>query len=196
MNKVQGLRGRVEAARAVSSCHGAVIFAVFGAFWLLLSSAAFSKLSTSSALPIIAFAVFLVSNALRIRRRGVSAAENAYTEEDVRKNVRTFGIVNAITWTGAFVAANVLANIGQKDLFLVVIVIFVGAHMFFMPPHYRRSTTMVAGACLIVWAIAAALVFHSQAIAAYVALGTGLILWIAGAFSIKSAADSLRSLGP
>ena len=183
------------AARAVSRCNGAMIFAFGGAIWLVLSARQFSALSISITIAIVLAAALIITAAFRIQKRGVTAGENAYTEQEKRQTVRTYVIVNVITWTSVLVAVNILANIGYKDLRLPAVVAIVGAHMFFMPPAYRHRVSTAAGACMILWALLASILFRDQTIAGAATLGAGLILWTSAVYSLKGATDSLRAHG-
>ncbi len=182
-------------ARAISKCNGAMIFAVGGSIWLVLSAFLFAALRVPAFLAIAGIAALLIVTALCIQKRAGKTGESAYTEEEQRKTGRTYMIVNLITWVGAFLAVNILGNTGHSELSLSAVIVIVGLHLFFMPPAYRHRVNTTAGACMIVWAILASILFHGQTIAGAVTLGAGLILWLSSAWAIKNANNSLRAQG-
>jgi hypothetical protein len=195
MSTTQELAGNKLAANAVSRCNGAAIFSFAGAVWLLLAAHWFRHLNIVVVAVVGALAAALIMVALRIQKRGRLTAEHAYSEDERRKNARSYGIVNAITWTGAFVLVNVLGNTGHKELILPGVVVIVGVHLFFMPPLYRHRVNTIAGICMVVWAVLCANLFHGQTIAGAAALGTGFIVWISAVCALSAASNMLESAG-
>lgn len=172
-----------------------MIFAVGGSIWLLISAGQFARWGLPVLLPIAVIAAAIIFTGFRIRKRGGKAGENAYTDEERRRTMRKYVIVNLVTWAGAFIAVNVLGNTAHNELILSALIAIVGLHMFFMPPAYRYRSNTIAGACLIAWAVLASFVFRGRTIAGAATLGAGLILWASSAIALKVADSSLRNQG-
>jgi hypothetical protein len=172
-----------------------MFFAVFGGAWLLLAAYAFGRLSISVAgLITVVVCLFLIA-AIRLQRRGKEAGENAFPEAERRRNDRTFGIVNAVTWTAVFLVFLIFPRIGHEDLAIPAAALIVGLHFFPMPPLYRHTANLVTGACVAVWAIVCPLLFHGDSMIGFVAAGAGLMLWSSAAWALGTASRLLGSAG-
>lgn len=190
-----GTTGNVAAARAVGRCYGALFFSVFGGAWLLLAAYAFGRLSLIWAGLIAAAIILFVIAAIRLQRRGNDAGRDAFPEEEKRRNDRSFGIINAVTWIAVFLVFQILPRLGHADLAIPAVVLIVGLHFFPMPPLYRHRANLVTGACLVIWAVLCPLLFNGDRMIGFAALGAGLILWAAALWALKTAGRLLRSAG-
>src|SRR5271154_4588227 len=179
-----GATGNVDAARAVGRCWGALFFSVFGAAWFLLAAYAFRSLGKLEAVLIAVALVLFVIPALGLQQRGKDAAKDAFPEEEKRRNDRSFGIVNAVTWIGVFLALQIFPRLGHQDLAIPAVVLIVGLHFFPMPPLYRHRANLVTGACLVIWAIACALLFRGDSMIGLAAAGAGFVLWVSAAWAL------------
>jgi hypothetical protein len=187
--------GNVEAARAVGRCYGALFFSVFGCAWLLLAAYALGSLTTLGACLIAAAMLLFVIPALRLQRRGKEAAKGAFPEAEQRRSDRIFGIVNAVTWIAVFAVFQIFPRLGHEDLAIPAVVSIVGLHFFPMPPLYRHRANLVTGACMVVWAILCALLFHGDRLIGFAAAGAGLALWASAAWALKTANQLIGSAG-
>jgi len=187
--------GNPDAARAVGRCWGALFFSVFGAAWFLLAAYAFGRLGKLEAGLIAVALVLFIIPALRLQRRGNDAAKDAFPEEEKRRNDRNFGIVNAVTWIAVFLVFQILPRLGHEDLAIPAVVLIVGLHFFPMPPLYRHRANLVTGACLVIWAIACALLFRGDRMIGFASAGAGFVLWASAAWALKTASQLLRSAG-
>jgi hypothetical protein len=195
MSAKTGATGSVDAARAVGRCYGALFFSVFGGAWLLLAAYAFGHLSKFGACLITAAVVLFVIPAIRFQRRGKDAGKDAFSEEDRRRNDRSFGIVNAITWIAVFLVFQILPRLRHEDLTIPAVVLIVGLHFFAMPPLYQHRANLVTGACMVVWALLCPQLFHGDSLIGFTAIGAGLALWSAAAWALKTAGQLLISAG-
>ena len=125
---------------------GALFFSFFGAAWFVLAAYAFGGLTGLEIVAIAAALTVLVSQAIRLLRRGKDAAKNAFPAEEEKRNDRIFGIVNAVTWVSMF-----LVFLGE--LTVPAVVLIVGLHFFPMPPLFRHRSNLVTGAVMAIWAI-------------------------------------------
>jgi hypothetical protein len=171
-----------------------LFFSVFGGAWLLLAAYAFGRLSIIWAGLIAAAIILFVILSIRIRR-GKDAGKDAFPEEEKRRNDRTFGIINAVTWIAVFLVFQILPRLGHADLAIPAVVLIVGLHFFPMPPLYRHRANLVTGACLVIWAVLCPLLFNGDRMIGFAALGAGLILGAAAAWALKTASALLRSAG-
>lgn len=188
-------RANADAARAVGRCWGALFFSVFGGAWFLLAAYAFGRLGKLNAGLIAAAIVVFVIQAMRLQRRGKDAGNDAFPEEQRRRDDRMFGIVNAVTWIAVFLVFQILPRLGHADLAIPAVVLIVGLHFFPMPPLYRHRANLVTGACLVICAVVCPLVFHGDAMIGYAAAGAGLVLWASAAWALKTASRLLGSAG-
>lgn len=187
--------GNRDARRAVSRCYGALFFAFFGGVWMLLAAYAFGRLSIGGACEVAIVVVLFSIAAIRLQRRGREAGENAFPAEEQGRNDRMFGIVNAVTWIAVFLMFQIVPRIGYPDLAVPAFALIVGLHFFPMPPLYRHRANLVTGACICLWAILCPMLFHGDIRSAFVAAGTGLILWASAAWALKTASQLLAVAG-
>lgn len=135
-------------ARAVGRCHGAMFFAVFGGAWLALAAYASESLTVSATTVVAAVVVVFLVTATRLRRLGAEAAAGAVPQDEQRRNDRSFGIVNAVTWISVAGVFQVLPRLGLGIFAVPTVVAIVGLHFFPMPPLYQHRANQVLGACL------------------------------------------------
>jgi Ca2+/Na+ antiporter len=187
--------GNREARRAVSRCYGAMFFSAFAAAWLLLAGYAFGRLSIPAACAIAVAMVLFVMAAMRLQRRGKAAGENAFPEEEQKRNDRMFRIVNAVTWIAVFLVFQIFPRIGYPDLAIPAVALIVGLHFFPMPPLYRHRANLVTGACISLWAILCTVFFHGDNRIGFVAATAGVTLWVSAAWALRTASRLLASAG-
>lgn len=192
---VPGVAGNPNAARAVSRCYGALFFAVFGGAWLLLAAYAFGRLSKVEGGLIGAVVLLFIIGAMRLQRRGKDAGKDAVPAKEQSRNDRIFGVVNAVTWITVFLVFLIFPRIGHEDLAIPAVALIVGLHFFPMPPLYRHTANLVAGACIAVWSIVCPMFFQGDRMIGFVAAGAGVALWVSAAWALKTAAQLLRSAG-
>jgi hypothetical protein len=184
--------------RALGRCTGALIFAVFGACWLLLSCAYMGRFHLTAILPICLFASLLVFTALRMQRHhAVPVLDEALAKQKKRED-RVFGIINAITYTAVFLLFLLLPRFGLQNYIFPCFVTLVGLHFFPMPPLYRHTANLVIGGFMVLWAVLCAVAFKASGntMAAYVALGAGLALWSSSIWALRTAKQLFNEQTP
>ena len=185
--------GNVDAARAVGRCYGALFFTFFGAAWLVLAAYAFGHLDKLAVVAIAVGLILLVSSAVRLLGRGKDAGQNAFPEEEQKRNDRIFGIVNAVTWVSVFLVFQIFPRVGLGELIFPAVVLIVGIHFFPMPPLFRHRANLVTGAVMVVWAILCPLMFHGDRMIGFVAAGAGVALWVSAVWALRTATQLLKS---
>lgn len=188
------MTGNKQARRAVSRCYGAMFFAVFGGVWMVFANLALARMSARAAVLIAIAVVCLLWPAFRIQRRAKPAAENAYPAAEKQRNDRAFGLVNAVTWSVAFLMFLIFPRIGWRDLTFTALAIIVGLHFFPMPPLYRHRANVVTGVCMIVWAVAVTMLFQGDERTGLICLGSGLILWMSAVWALLAARRLLQTV--
>ena len=175
--------------RAHGRCTGALIFSMFGGCWWLLSCAYFHRFHWVGTVPGCLAAGLLALTAWRVQRGRPEAILEGALALQKRVDDRTFGWINAGTYSAVFLLFLILPRFGLQNYIFPGFVALLGLHFFPMPPLYRHTSNIVAGACMIAWAVFCALVFKADGNreAAFVALGAGTILWFSSAWAILTA---------
>ncbi len=186
---------RVQAARAVGRCYGALFFSIFGGAWVLLGVYAFARLNRLAAFAIVGVIAMLVVIGSRLQRRGKEAGKDAYPEEERRKNDRVFGIVNAVQWSLVFLVFRFFPRLGYQDFTFPAVALIVGLHFFSMPKLYRSRANLVTGASIVLWTLVCCLLFKGDRRIGVVALGTGGVLWMSAGWALSTASQLLRLAG-
>lgn len=175
--------------RAHGRCTGALIFSVFGGCWWLLSCAYFHRFHPVATVPVCLAAGLLALTAWRLQRGRPEAVLEGALALQKRAEDKAFGWSNAGTYSAVFLLFLILPRFGLQNYIFPGFVALLGLHFFPMPTLYRHTSNIVAGACMIAWAVFCALVFKADGNreAAYVALGAGTILWSSSAWAIVTA---------
>ena len=167
-------------------------------FWGSLVRARCLRFRGLTGLEIVAIAAaltVLVSQAIRLLRRGKDAAKNAFPAEEQKRNDQIFGIVNAVTWVSVFLVFQIFPRFGLGELTVPAVVLIVGLHFFPMPPLFRHRSNLVTGAVMAIWAIFCAVVFHGDRMIGFAAAGAGVALWVSAIWALKTTTQLLRSAG-
>jgi len=178
---------RIQAARGVGRCYGAMFFVVFGSMWLLLGIYASGHFSAALAAPVGVTAVAVALFARRMRKRGATLAEGAYEAEDRKKNARAFGILNGVQWVLVGAIFLTLPRFGRSDLAVAAATFVIGMHFFFMPPHFRHAANAVTGAALVAVAVTSVVFATGDATIAWAGIGCGCVLWCSALWALKTA---------
>ncbi len=90
-----------------------------------------------------------------------------------RADDKAFAWINAGTYSAVFLLFLILPRFGLQNYIFPGFVGLLGLHFLPMPNLYRHASNVVAGACMIAWAVFCAVVFKADGNreAAYVALG-------------------------
>ncbi len=204
---VTGNRG---AARATGRCYGAMFFALFGGAWWWLAAYAAGLLRTTthgSKIAVVVYGaiaavvVLLLVTAVQVQKRGSQAAIDAYPAEQVRRNGRAFGILNAVQWVAIILVTQILVRTGRTNLAIDAVVLIVGLHFFAMPPLYRSRANTMTGVWLTTLGIVCPLLFHvsgygeSDAMVTVSAAGAGIVLWSSAFIGLRAARRLLTDNG-
>jgi len=182
---------RIETANQLSGrATGALFCAGFGALWLGLSFYAMGWLSVTTVAAILVGLAALVAAALQL----MSEAKRWPQVPDDPAVGRAFAWINAAEWIAVGVTAFALAKLHLDAYVMCAITAIVGLHMFPLgrlfkyPAHYR------AGAIMVLWAVASAVLVPLEHLQGVSALGTGILLWSAAAVNLAIAfRDARRS---
>jgi hypothetical protein len=140
--------------------------------------------------------VLLAGRLIRQARRLPAPAAGPADTFRARRQWWVFGLVNAGQWGGIFLASWLLPRLGLAVYFTPVLAVVVGLHLlplarlFHYPSHY-----FTAGALLLL-AAGCLLLLPPPQWQAYVALGTGGILWGSAGYSLWQASRQLRGQAP
>jgi len=175
--------------RAHGRCTGALIFSVFGGCWFLLSCAYFQQFRLMKIVPICIASGLLALAASRLQHARPVAVLEGTLKRQKEADDRTFGIINAVTYSAVFLLFLILPRLGLQNYIFPGFVALVGFHFFPMPPLYRHTANVVTGALMIVWAIFCVVVFRADGNreAAYVTFGAGIALWSSSAWALLTA---------
>jgi len=181
--------------RAHGRCTGALIFSVFGGCWFLLSCAYFQQFRLMKVVPICIVSGLLALAAWRLQHVRPAAVLEGALKKQKEADDRSFGIINAVTYSAVFLLFLILPRLGLQNYIFPGFVALVGFHFFPMPPLYRHTANVVTGALMIVWAIFCVVVFRADGNreAAYVAFGAGIALWSSSAWALLIAKRLFQS---
>jgi hypothetical protein len=164
---------------------GALFMAGFGSIWFFLALVALTqRFYWWYLLPAIAPALLVWVSIRRLRTpRPPLSTEQLLVAKKIR---RQFGIVNAIQWTAVGILVAILSGRGRQDLIVPAIVVVVALHFIPLAVIFRAPTHHVTCALLLGWVVACyGLRFASADVrSAAIAIGTGTILWTAGAIGL------------
>jgi len=162
---------------------GALFFAGFGALWLLLALYVRQQLNPAS-ISVIGFGLAALVAAsvvlLRIVRRWPRVPDDPATG-------RAFARINAVEWIAVAAVAFTLARLHLDAYLMCAITAIVGLHMFPLARLFRYWPHYVAGAVMLAWAAASALMTPVGELQGTSALGTGMILWLSAAVTLALA---------
>jgi len=183
---------RIETANQLNGrATGALFCAGFGTLWLGLSLYALEWLSATSLAALLVGLAALVAAALQL----MSEAKRWPRVPDDPKVGRAFAWINAAEWIAVGLTALALAKLRLDAYVMCAITAIVGLHMFPLgrlfhyPAHYR------AGAIMVAWAVASAVLVPAEHLQGVSALGTGILLWSAAAVNLMIAfRDARRSV--
>ena len=181
--------------RAAGRSNAAMVLSVFGACWLLVSCAYFNRLNgwIVSAIALIALTYFVT--AVRLRKEAKSLPADSLTQDEKKRNDRSFGILNGITWTAIGILFLALPRFNLSNYVFPSVVAVVGLHFLPMPPLYRNRANRITGIAMVLCAIACAILLRADGarMAAAVTLCAGLILWVSAASALQTASSLVRN---
>ncbi len=172
-----------SAARA-SRAIGAMIFAVFGAIWLVIwSQRAYGvRPFTLALIAVGAISIFVTGWRLYQQNRTAHAAQADSLEQ--KKAGRIFNIVNITQWVAILIVGNVLANVGLKDWVLASAMLIIGLHFFPLARAFGNPLLNFTGAAMIVVAIVYPFVAPRGAANPVGCFAAGIILWLSAIVSL------------
>ena len=100
---------------------------------------------------------------------------------------RAFARINAVEWIAVAAVAFTLARLHLDAYLMCAITAIVGLHMFPLARLFRYWPHYVAGAVMLAWAAASALMTPVGQLQGTSALGTGMILWLSAAVTLALA---------
>lgn len=156
---------------------GAVIMGFFGALFAAMTLATqFGWNGWALALPFLLFAVIALAAWATARQPGRGVESSPQADRVIMWSSIAEGI-------GIFLAANIMINLGHRELLLPAIALVVGLH--FLPMAYAipfRPFFALGGALLVAASIGFGL--RSPAGATIAGFAAALILWVASAIAI------------
>lgn len=166
-------------SRAFGGAIGTIFLSLFGLAWILFALASLSRLHVAVAILLSCLvAGLLVSSVSTIRRtHGPVHSEQAHAARGKHLN-RMLGLVNVVQWTAIFLAANLLDHFHHQRWIVPTIIFIVGAHFLPLAYLFRARLHYATGCALMIWAVAAPLLFSAHSMEADAALGAGILLWL------------------
>jgi hypothetical protein len=182
-----------SAARA-SRAIGAMIFAIFGAIWLVIwSQRAYGLRPFTLALIAVGAISIFVAGWRQYRQN--RAAHAAQADSPAQKNAgRIFNIVNVTQWVAILIVGNVLANVGLKDWVLASAMLIIGLHFFPLARAFGNPLLNFTGAAMILLAIGYPLIAPGGAANPVGCFVAGIILWVSAIASLTTSGVYSKSL--
>lgn len=163
---------------------GAMVYAVFGSFWLVLwNQRAFAGNSVVN-LIIAAGGLFIFMFAMT-RYRGFRRALEAGNAEQKQKRARRFYIVNAVQWGALLVIINVLNNVGLSAWVTPTAILVIGLHFFPLAAIFENPGHTLMGAVICLFACVFPFVLSGGPADPYACAGMALILWLGAVANIS-----------
>jgi hypothetical protein len=178
----------VSANRLGGRAIGALFFTGFGAIWLLLGLYAKERLTAAPLSTVACGAVVLAGGAFFLLRRAKALPR---TPEDPAKG-RAFKWINIIQWAAIGVVVFAFARLGISVYVISAIAAVVGLHFFPLARVFRYPLHYATGTALVGWAAASILLFPTDELQGWTALGTGLILWLSALVTLALAVQEVR----
>ncbi len=175
--------------RARGRCTGALIFAVFGACWLLLFCAYAHHFQPAAAIPICLIAAVLGFAALRMQRQHPEPVLDEALARQKKQEDRRFAIINVVTYGAVFLLFQLFPRFGLQNYIYPAFVAVAGLHFFPLPPLYRHTANLVVGGFMVLWAGFCVFAFRrdGDTMAGYAAFGAGVALWASSAWALVTA---------
>jgi hypothetical protein len=168
---------------------GALFFTGFGAIWLLLGLYAKERLTAAPLSMVACGTVALAGGAFFLLRRAKALPR---TPEDPAKG-RAFKWINILQWVAIGVVVFAFARLGISVYVISAIAAIVGLHMFPLARVFRYPLHYATGTALVGWAAASILLFPTDELQGWTALGTGLILWLSALITLGLAVQEVRA---
>jgi hypothetical protein len=166
---------------------GAIIFAGFGALWLVLAAAARDVLSVDVAIVIASVFVALFLGGMWIMQQSKRFPK---MPEDPATG-RTFNRVNMIQWIVGGIVAVTLSRLHLDAYIPAAISAIVGIHFFPLAKLFHYPMHNVTGTAMVIWASVCVLAVPNEHLQSTSALGSGLILWMSCVVTITLAARAV-----
>lgn len=182
---------QTSAAPAIGRSIGAIIFAIFGAVWILLGVYAFHHLTLISLTLILLAALLLAITATRLLRRAKQLGIHPSPEYQQSQTGRTFALVNALQGIAIFLDWTFIPRTRYAQFTVSIMALIVGLHFFILPKFYRRKSNLITGALITLWALLCPAFLRNDALIAWTALGAGVILWTSSASALWKARQLL-----
>ncbi len=172
-----------SALRAFGFAIGTCFMVFFGALWTVLSLAVLHRLNSLPVALLLFAIVALALPAVAVMRK--TAAQARATENSgARRNAkRGFLIVSATEWLAIMAVFFVLRAFHRQDAIAPAIMVVVGLHFFQMGRLFKNQWHYATGSVLLLWVVSYCWKLGPQNPVG--ALGTGLILWLSGAVSLR-----------
>jgi len=168
---------------------GAMFFTGFGAGWLFLALVAKQEIAAGTAA-----GVGLGTLALLVACGYVARQAGRWPRvPDDPAMGKAFAWINVIQWTAVAAVAFGFARLHIDAYVMSAITAIVGLHMFPLARLFRYPLHHVAGAVLVGWAAASALLFSKTEMQGSTALGTGAILWLSALLTLVLAMRAMRA---
>lgn len=167
---------------------GSMVLTGFGSLWLVLSLYARHLLRAGAIAAVGAgFAVLLTASLVLFRRARLWPREA--NDPRLRRN---FNLVNVIQWSAIFVTLFVLARLHLDVYSTTAITAIVGLHMFPLARLFHYPLYHAAGALLVIWAAACAVIVPAANLESTTGMGTGVILWFCAAVTLTISLQAAR----
>ncbi|MGH9740476.1 MAG: hypothetical protein ACRD4X_18100 [Candidatus Acidiferrales bacterium] len=186
----------LQVETALGAGRGALIVSIFGCGWLvwgLFIIGAFTPVRIV-ALGVIELA-FLDGAVYFIRKGRTLRKQYPRLPQAVTRNTaKWYWIIVAAEVVAIAIAANVAIDLRRPELIPDWIAILVGLHFLPLAKIFHARSMAYVGAAMVLWSILCWIAFRSDALAAAVVFGAGVLVWIASGLALRRARAAVRSL--
>jgi hypothetical protein len=171
-----------SALRAFGFAIGTCFMVFFGALWAGLSLAVLHRLNSLTVALLLFAIAALALPAVAVMRKTAAQARATENSAARRNAKRGFLIVSATEWL-AIMAVFFVLRAFHQDAIAPAIMVVVGLHFFQMGRLFKNQWHYATGSVLLLWVVSYCWKLGPQNPVG--ALGTGLILWLSGAASLR-----------
>jgi hypothetical protein len=177
--------------------YGAMACTVFGALWLGLGLAGGREFSfwviiafSICCVGLYAGSVFLIRRGRRIRSQAPVGRQRPAA---ARKQFLWVVIAEVVACVAVAWACGAM---NRGDLIPVGIALVVGLHLLPLAKIVRVPECYVTGAAIVIWCVLSWVLFRAPKMDVSAGIGTGIVLWLTGAYDLIASRALLSSVPP
>jgi hypothetical protein len=186
----------LQAEAILNDGRGAIAVAMFAVPWLYWGLLIARALTPPRVIAVALVALVLLAAATYFIRKGKELrAQYPPLPKEITRGAGKWYLIAVIAEVAlAIVAGGTAASLRRFELIPDWIAIIVGLHFLPLAKIFHATFMVYIGTAMVLWSVACWIFFHSNALGAAAALGTGALLWVACILHMLRARTAARSL--